>query len=367
MKSIENQTILTNETPKKKFSKIKLDEILHGQKKVGNSEWIEGGETAESFGKLFRTTEGNSKKLVIYVGGFPGGGGINDFEQRVVPNLLKEGHDVFVARHPGTVLKSDKADVIVGSDQKIRQGLENGEDHLGGKDKYSMDDISLEAYSALKNLGNEYEQVDIVGHSFGSLGMLYSAIKIEEEDKELSKKIKSLTSFSGFIAPLKGEKGIIDKHSVIEPEGVTIGFFGAEIKSAVENGRYRLGSPEEELENVKKISSYIYDKGNNLSKNMPVRLVSARNDGAFTPFSTTEFAREKARDTYELFVDYTQGRGQDGELGVKNPAIHAFKDFDPTILTKIILGNIPEQIKDKATLNKKFIRINPDNIEDWKK
>jgi len=361
---MENQIITKKEDLKERAVRIELGEVLFDQEKVGNSEWIEEG---ESFGKIFKTNEGNSKKLVVYVGGFPGGSGTNDFEQRIVPNLLKKGQDVFVARHPGTVLKSDKSDVIVGSDQKIQQGLQNGEDHLGGKDKYSMEDISLEAYSALKNFGDRYEQVAIVGHSFGSLGMMYSALKIEKENKELSKKIKSLTSISGFIASLKGEKGIIDEHSIIEPEGVTIGFFGTEIKSAVENGRYRLGNPEEELENVKKVSSYIYDKDNKLSEDMAVRLISARNDGAFTPFSTTEFAREKARNTYELFVDYMQGRGQNGELGVKNPAIHNFKDFDPAILTKIILGDIPKKVSDKATLNKKFLRINPNNIEDWKK
>lgn len=358
---LETGLLPKSENKTENFSRIKLEDVVLEQKKVGESQWIEGGEEVESFGKLFKSKDGRSKRLVVYVGGFPGGSGTNDFEQRVVPLLLDNSHDVFVARHPGAVVESDKADVIIGSEKKREQAIQNKQSHLGKKDVYSMEDISLEAFNALKNLGKDYEQIDIVGHSFGSLGMMYSTIKMEKEDKELAKKIKSLTSISGFISPLKGEKGVIDEHSVIEPEGVTIGFFGEEIKGAVNNGRYRLGDPEEELQKVKDINKFIYEEDNRLPENLRVMLVSGRYDGSFTPLSTMEFAKAKARESSYFVEDYMQGR----EAKKKDPSIHSFKDFNPKTLVKVIEGNIPEEIK--TPISKRYLRINPENVEHWEK
>lgn len=122
-------------------------------------------------GQIFEP-EQPTDKVILFCPGFPGMGAVH-FEQRHVATLTQEGYAVVVLRHCGTRLDSPNAPAMVNNGARLRHGRQNNQTHLGGGPS-TVEYWLSEPLIALKTLTNVYQDIYVLGNSFGALSSLWS-------------------------------------------------------------------------------------------------------------------------------------------------------------------------------------------------
>lgn len=122
-------------------------------------------------GQIFEP-EQETGKVILFCPGFPGMGALH-FEERHVATLTQEGYAVVVLRHCGTRLDSPTAPAMVNNGARLRHGRQHSQTHLGGGPS-TVDYWLSEPLIALKTLTNVYQDIYILGNSFGALSSLWS-------------------------------------------------------------------------------------------------------------------------------------------------------------------------------------------------
>lgn len=127
------------------------------------------GEAVEA--QLFEPL-GGSRILILFCPGFPGAGA-TVFEQRHAAALVEEGYSLAVLRHAGTRLDGPAAPAMINHAGRLRQGRVRGESHIGGGPS-TLTTWLHEPLTALHALGDFYDEIIVIGNSFGALSALWS-------------------------------------------------------------------------------------------------------------------------------------------------------------------------------------------------
>lgn len=134
--------------------------------------------------------DNSTGNLILFCPGFPGAGATL-FEQRHAASLVAAGYTLAVLRHAGTRLDTAFAPMMVNNAERLMRGRKNGDTHLGGGPSTVQDWLN-EPLTALKNLATRYENIFVIGNSFGALSALWSLT----EDAPLAK-IRHLILLAG--------------------------------------------------------------------------------------------------------------------------------------------------------------------------
>ncbi len=141
--------------------------------------------------QLFQSKTNANNKAILFCPGFPGMGGAM-FEQRHADALVEEGYDVTVIKHKGTRLDGAMAPMMVNNAARLMMGRKNNEKHLGGGPA-TVQDWLMEPVPVFIGLSENYDEVHVIGNSFGALSALWS-LTIENAPLE---KLKSILLYAG--------------------------------------------------------------------------------------------------------------------------------------------------------------------------
>jgi pimeloyl-ACP methyl ester carboxylesterase len=129
-----------------------------------------------------RTVEGQlweadkpSGRAVLFCPGFPGRGG-TVFEQRHAHAIVDAGYSLIVLRHNGIIMNGPDAPFMINNSGRLQHGRRNGETHLGGGPS-TMEAWLWEPFTALGALTLHYDDILVIGNSFGAASMLWSVTR----------------------------------------------------------------------------------------------------------------------------------------------------------------------------------------------
>jgi len=140
--------------------------------------------------QVFQPVAG-TRSVILFCPGFPGMGG-TVFEQRHAAALVAEGYAVYVIKHKGTKLSGAMAPVLVNNAARMMEGRKTDEKYIGGAPA-TIEDWLEEPLKALEVLHTAYDNIHVIGDSFGALAALWS---MTQEGAQISK-VKSLLLYAG--------------------------------------------------------------------------------------------------------------------------------------------------------------------------
>jgi pimeloyl-ACP methyl ester carboxylesterase len=132
-----------------------------------------------------------SKKAVLFCPGFPGAGA-SVFEQRHAGALTQEGFAVYVIHHKGTKLDNGFTPMMVNNSARLQEAYRNDEKHLGGG-KADIAEWMIEPLEVLKTIGQEFDDIRVIGNSFGAVSALWS---LTDESAPIEK-VTSILLYAG--------------------------------------------------------------------------------------------------------------------------------------------------------------------------
>src|SRR6185369_723017 len=110
--------------------------------------------------------------LIIFIPGMPGDG-VVWFEEKHLSMLLKEGFDVFVARHGG-ILTNEEGKRVLNNSTRNDLGLATGNGEMHITDWMDEPKILMEYFAG--------KQVTFITHSLGSVALAHSLIDINQRE-----------------------------------------------------------------------------------------------------------------------------------------------------------------------------------------
>lgn len=113
-----------------------------------------------------------SSKLILFCPGFPGAGA-TVFEQRHAATFAAAEFTLVVLKHSGTRLQGPQAPQMINNAWRLSQARKNGDTHLGGGPS-TIEHWLIEPLIALQSLADQYDQIDVIGNSFGALASMWS-------------------------------------------------------------------------------------------------------------------------------------------------------------------------------------------------
>lgn len=140
--------------------------------------------------QVFQPVAGG-RSAILFCPGFPGMGG-TVFEQRHAAALAAEGYAVYVIKHKGTKLSGAMAPVLVNNAARLMEGRRAEEKYIGGE-AATIEEWLEEPYKALHVLHTAYDEIHVIGNSFGALAALWS---MTQEGTDISR-VKSLLLYAG--------------------------------------------------------------------------------------------------------------------------------------------------------------------------
>ncbi|MDR3613161.1 MAG: hypothetical protein P4L53_06325 [Candidatus Obscuribacterales bacterium] len=150
----------------------------------------------------FHLPANRATKLIIFEPGFPGGAS-TDFERLHLKGLLAAGYAIFTARHRGTIINGPHSDYYVNCPERQAKAIVENQKVLGDG-QASMGDWLSEPLVALDALGGAFEELIIVGHSFGGLAIMHSASQLFKHKYQYHDKVKKLVHLAGVGGRLRG-------------------------------------------------------------------------------------------------------------------------------------------------------------------
>lgn len=230
-----------------------------------NSSWITlKSESGFVEGKLYRPKFG-SQQLIIFEPGFPGDGS-NRLEKLWLNDLLKNNFTVFAVRHNGTIINGKHSDNYLNCPEKQEWAKNHNQLLLGKKDSYTITDWLIEPLITLEALGDMFDAIYLVGHSFGGLAIFYSLIEFAKKQPEKAKKVLRLISLAGSTGMIKGENDpILKQWADYLPRESTI-------------ERVVVGEPVENLKTLKNAYEKIHNEAKLIPESTEIICVMVEND-----------------------------------------------------------------------------------------
>jgi len=153
-------------------------------------------------GKLHRPKT-ESRKLLIFEPGFPGDGSTR-LEKIWLSKLLESGYTVFAARHCGTKVNGKHSAIYLNCPE--RQAVTTSDnDLLGLGTEFTIADWLKEPQVSLKILSPFFENIYLMGHSFGPLALFNSLIEFFIISPEEADKVQRIISLAGTLGRIKRE------------------------------------------------------------------------------------------------------------------------------------------------------------------
>lgn len=162
-------------------------------------------------------------KIYLFGPGFPGRGSA-DLERLHLEKLMDAGYTVFAPRHNGSLLTGKFADFYISCPERQALAKEAGESALGSAANFnseqnftSLDKWLLEPFVAYQVLAPHFDEVVMLGHSFGGLALMYSSIalfKSDEGESEIRKIFAGKNHNLKRIISMAGATGIIRGRAV---------------------------------------------------------------------------------------------------------------------------------------------------------
>ena len=241
---------------------------LNNEKGVGDADkvyWVKLKKDNKVIeGKLFIPKTSN-EMLIIFEPGMPGDSNVW-MEEKFVPEFLKEKYTTFCVRHRGTKTDVDGSNNYISCEERIKSGLDNGENIIGSKEEYTVEDIAREPETALNILAPKFKSINLIGHSNGAAGHAYS---LNNLPKEITNKVRNFISLAGFISKYDKEKDFFDAEGRFNGEGMVQ--YYEYCKKFI-----NLGDTNKNVELQKKIFNLIYNK--EIPGNINLILVSSPKD-----------------------------------------------------------------------------------------
>lgn len=210
---------------------------------------------------VYKKKGSKSDKAIIYIPGI--GGATSKFKARHIGGLIDSGYDVIVLHRNGAVLSNNPS--AAESQERLNFAKETGEDHIGKKEEYGYDEWTMELAAAFENFNSDYNDVRIVGQSFGGLITLESLRALQEAKHPGLDKIKSFVSLSGKIGlPFEDDAGIewVDKNrgltTYTSNSDQETNSFEKVFNKNIKGGLFRTRKPEVLLPEYKRIINNIY-------------------------------------------------------------------------------------------------------------
>jgi pimeloyl-ACP methyl ester carboxylesterase len=188
-------------------------------------------------GKLHLPTV-RATKLIIFEPGFPGGA-CTDFERLHLKGLLAAGYAIFAARHRGTIINGPHSNYYIDCPERQEKAVAENQKVLGNG-QASMGDWLSEPLIALDALGGAFEELIVVGHSFGGLAIMYSAAQLFKYQYPHYDKVKKLVHLAGVGARLRG------------PHDRTIARWSEFIQADWAINRIEIGDVAQNIEHIRK-------------------------------------------------------------------------------------------------------------------
>jgi hypothetical protein len=146
-------------------------------------------------GKLYLPPE-RATKVIIFEPGFPGAS-VPIFESLHAETIANAGFAMFVARHNGIVLNGEHSEYYVNCPERIEKAKAQKEEVFGDAPSSSVKEWLKEPLIAFESLAPCFEDVIFVGHSFGGLAIVWTAIELFKQQHHQASKIRRLVSIAG--------------------------------------------------------------------------------------------------------------------------------------------------------------------------
>lgn len=262
------------------------------------SNWIRvesGSDVVE--GKLHHLD--SNQKLVIFEPGFPGDGS-SRLERLWLGALLENNFTVFAIRHVGTVINGKYAATYLNCPERQELAKSNGERFLGGKELYTIADWLVEPLIALKVFAAQFDEIYLVGHSFGGLASFYSLIEFARLQPDAARKIKRIISPAGSTGLLESKNDPILRQ------------WSDYLRKSSIRERIEIGDPDENLEILENAYRKIHSEANLIPAATEVICVMVENDELVSEKEGEEIIKTLGRgylirDTLEV-ADENSGR-----------------------------------------------------------
>lgn len=144
-----------------------------------------------------------SRKLALFVPGMPGAGSLEAAEEKFTIPLLQAHYITLVLRHLGAWIDTKTASTFIHCEERIALGKEQKEHTLGDERPYNIQELASSVSTAVNALGQHFEDIHLIGHSSGALGILWSLPKIDKDIRSRIRQIISLAGFTGGIENLR--------------------------------------------------------------------------------------------------------------------------------------------------------------------
>ncbi|MBD3244831.1 MAG: hypothetical protein GF335_02445 [Candidatus Moranbacteria bacterium] len=206
---------LPNELQRFSEDLISPQKVINLKKEVGlfdfNLYWLELKHNQKTVEGTFSFDQKLTRKLIVFVPGFPGDGSVR-FEVNHLEEVAKNKYSIFCLRHNGTILNGKYSDNFIGFKSRQNQ-VKSAKSFktIGSKQLYSMNDLINEPKTVLSVLAKEFEEIYLIGHSFGVLSIIYSLLDFSVESKNLISKIKRVVSLAGTTGIIRGAKSPVLK------------------------------------------------------------------------------------------------------------------------------------------------------------
>ncbi len=146
-----------------------------------------------------------TRRLLIFVPGFPGGSS-TDFETHRLNAFLNAGFAVFTIRHNGSFLNGQHSDYYISCRPRQTKALNEGQEFLGDNSSYSIGDWLLEPMIVVESLGASFDEIVLVGHSFGGLALCWSVREMCVAESKQLHKVKRVLSLAGSTGRIRSDE-----------------------------------------------------------------------------------------------------------------------------------------------------------------
>ncbi|MGZ9097806.1 MAG: hypothetical protein ACXW30_05875 [Micavibrio sp.] len=216
--------------------------------------------------------DNSTGNLILFCPGFPGAGATL-FEQRHAASLVAAGYALAVLRHVGTRLDTPFAPMMVNNAGRLMLGRKNGDTHLGGGPS-SVQDWLNEPLTALKILSTRYENIFVIGNSFGALSSLWS---LTEAAAPLAK-IRHLILLAGAQGIDDGSENCIMR--IWKPEYLTVPRI---------TDKVTLGNPDDTVATLRRCYQKLPERLKNLPDSIRLTYLVVEKDELLHLDDTTQF------------------------------------------------------------------------------
>jgi len=222
-----------------------------------------------------------STRLILFCPGFPGLGA-TIFEQRHAAELAEHGYDVVVIKHAGTRLDSGFAPMAVNNASRLRQGGS----HLGGGASNLAKWLNEPAV-ALKNLHVNYDDIAVIGNSFGAVAALWSMTMGGAPIQNIK-----------HLLLMAGAQGIDNG-----PTGIMRIWNAGLLASAVIAQSISVGTPDDIIETMRRAYADVNARAASLSDHIDLKYLVVSNDELLSLSDTEAFKAEVMQGRGEIVID----------------------------------------------------------------